>query len=99
MFEGDRMREIVLDTETTGLDAAGGDRLVEIACLELVNHLPTGRSFQRYLNPDREVSKGAADVHGLTTEFLADQPRFADIVDEFLGFIGDRKSTRLNSST
>ncbi|WP_119460536.1 DNA polymerase III subunit epsilon [Rhodospirillaceae bacterium SYSU D60014] len=83
------MREIVLDTETTGLDAAGGDRLVEIACLELVNHLPTGRSFQRYLNPEREVSKGAADVHGLTTEFLADQPRFAEIVDEFLAFIGD----------
>ena len=83
------MREIVLDTETTGLDAANGDRLVEIACLELINHLPTGRTFQRYLNPDREVSKGAAEVHGLTTAFLATQPRFAEIVDDFLAFIGD----------
>lgn len=83
------MREIILDTETTGLDPAAGDRIVEIACLELVNHLPTGRTFQRYLNPEREVSAGALEVHGLSDAFLAEQPRFADIVDEFLAFIGD----------
>jgi DNA polymerase-3 subunit epsilon len=83
------MREIILDTETTGLDPAAGDRIVEIACLELVNHLPTGRTFQRYLNPEREVSAGALEVHGLSDAFLAKQPRFADIVDELLAFIGD----------
>src|SRR5690606_37349522 len=83
------MREIILDTETTGLDPAAGDRIVEIACLELVNHLPTGRTFQRYLNPERAVSAGALEVHGLSDAFLAKQPRFADIVDQLLAFIGD----------
>ncbi|MBL8838599.1 MAG: DNA polymerase III subunit epsilon, partial [Alphaproteobacteria bacterium] len=82
------MREMILDTETTGLDPAE-HRLVEIACIELVNHLPTGRSFQRYLNPEREMTEEAQRIHGLTDEFLADKPKFADIVDEFLEFVGD----------
>jgi DNA polymerase-3 subunit epsilon len=83
------MREIVLDTETTGLNAANGDRIIEIACLELVNHLPTGRQFQRYLNPERAVSSDALAIHGLSDEFLADKPKFAEIVEELFAFIGD----------
>ncbi|MBX6322982.1 MAG: DNA polymerase III subunit epsilon [Rhodospirillaceae bacterium] len=83
------MREIVLDTETTGLEARAGDRIVEIACIELVNHLPTGRTFHRYVNPERTISSAAFEVHGLNDAFLASQPRFADIVDELLAFIGD----------
>ncbi len=83
------MREVVLDTETTGLDARGGDRIVEIACVELLNHLPTGRHFQSYVNPERDISTGAYDVHGLSGDFLAGQPRFADIVDGFLAFLGE----------
>lgn len=83
------MREIVLDTETTGLDPESGHRIVEIACLELVNHLPTGRHFQVYLNPERDMPRDAEEVHGLTTAFLADKPRFAEIVDKLLEFIGD----------
>ena len=82
------MREIVLDTETTGLDPASGHRVVEIACLELVNHLPSGRHFQRYLNPDRDMPEDAYEVHGLSAVFLADKPRFHEIVDELLSFIG-----------
>jgi DNA polymerase-3 subunit epsilon len=81
------MREIVLDTETTGLDPASGHRIVEIACLELVNHLPSGRTFQRYLNPDRDVPEDAFAVHGLSAVFLADKPRFADVAEELLAFI------------
>ncbi|HEX4571693.1 MAG TPA: DNA polymerase III subunit epsilon [Dongiaceae bacterium] len=81
------MREIVLDTETTGLDPASGHRVVEIACLELVNHLPSGRHFQRYLNPDRDMPEDAYEVHGLSAVFLADKPRFHEIVDELLTFI------------
>lgn len=83
------MREIVLDTETTGLNAGNGDRIIEIACLELVNHLPTGKQFQRYLNPERPVSSDAFAIHGLGDEFLADKPRFAEIVEELLEFIAD----------
>ena len=82
------MREIVLDTETTGLDPVSGHRVVEIACLELVNHLPSGRHFQRYLNPDRDMPEDAYEVHGLSAVFLADKPRFHEIVDELLSFIG-----------
>lgn len=82
-------REIVLDTETTGMDPAAGDRLVEIGCVELINHIPTGKVFQTYLNPQRDVPDDAARVHGLTTEFLADKPLFAEKVDDFLTFIGD----------
>lgn len=83
------LREIVFDTETTGLDAANGDRLIELGCIEIVNHIPTGREFHRYLNPDREVHPDAVAVHGLTNEFLRDKPRFQEVVDEFLAFIGD----------
>lgn len=81
------MREIVLDTETTGLDPVIGHRIVEVACLELVNHIPTGRSYQRYINPERDIPADALAVHGLTAEFLSDKPRFAEIVDELLTFI------------
>ncbi len=81
------MREIVLDTETTGLDPAAGHRVVEIACLELINHLPSGRYFQRYLNPERDMPDDAFAVHGLTAAFLADKPQFAEVVEEMLAFI------------
>ena len=83
------MREIVFDTETTGLDPYQGDRLVEIGCVELVNGFPTGNSFHYYLNPEREMSDGAFQVHGLSTEFLKDKPLFADVCEEFLAFVGD----------
>jgi len=83
------MREIVLDTETTGLDPEAGHRVVEIGCLELVNHLQTGRHFRAYLNPEREMPEEAFRVHGLSAEFLADKPRFAAVAEEFLAFIGD----------
>ncbi len=83
------MREIVVDTETTGLDPLRGDRLVEIGCIELFNHMPTGQTFHRYLNPEREMSSEAYAVHGLSTEFLADKPLFAAVAEEFLAFVGD----------
>ncbi len=83
------LREIVLDTETTGTNAAGGDRIVEIGCVELLNHIPTGKSFHTYLNPQRAVEAGAVAVHGLTDEFLRDKPLFAQKADEFVDFIGD----------
>ena len=82
------MREMILDTETTGLDPAE-HRLVELACIELVNHLPTGRTFQRYLNPERAMTEDALRIHGLTDQFLADKPKFAEVADEFLEFVGD----------
>lgn len=81
------MRQIVLDTETTGLSWEKGNRVVEIGCVELVERRPTGRTFQQYLNPDRDFEPGAQEVTGLTREFLADKPRFADVVDGFLEFI------------
>ena len=83
------LREIVFDTETTGLDAAHGDRLIELGCIEIVNRIPTGREFHRYLNPERQVHPDAVAVHGLTNEFLLDKPIFAEVVDEFLAFIAD----------
>ena len=82
------MREIVLDTETTGLDPRDGHRIVEIACIELVHHIPTGRSFHRYLNPERDMPEDAFAIHGLTVEFLAGQPPFAAVFDELQEFIG-----------
>lgn len=82
-------REIVLDTETTGLNPATGDRIVEIGCVELVNHIPTGRHFHVYLNPERAMADDAFEVHGLSDAFLRDQPRFAEKAQEFLEFIGD----------
>ncbi|MEZ0261213.1 MAG: DNA polymerase III subunit epsilon [Alphaproteobacteria bacterium] len=83
------MREIVLDTETTGFDPEEGHKLVEIGCVELENHIPTGRVFQTYLNPQRDVPAEAARVHGLTTEFLKDKPLFTEKVGDFLDFITD----------
>jgi DNA polymerase-3 subunit epsilon len=83
------MREIIFDTETTGLDPYQGDRLVEIGCVEIINGFPTGKSFHKYLNPERDVPEGAFKVHGLSREFLMDKPLFADVVDEFVEFIGD----------
>ena len=83
------MREIVLDTETTGLDPYSGHRIIEICCLELENHLPTDRVFHTLIDPERDVPDEAANVHGLTTEKLVGAPVFAAIADEFLSFIGD----------
>ncbi len=82
------MREIVLDTETTGLSPRDGHRIVEIGALELLHHLPTGRQLHIYINPECEIDTGAVAVHGLTNQFLADKPVFADIADEFLEFVG-----------
>lgn len=82
------MREIVLDTETTGLDPNEGHRIVEIGAVELINHLPTGEVYHQYINPERSMPKEAFDVHGLGDEFLRDQPAFSEIVDAFIGFIG-----------
>jgi len=81
------MRQVVLDTETTGLEWRKGNRVVEIGCVELLERRATGRTFQCYLNPDRDFEPGAQEVTGLTREFLADKPRFADVVDEFLAFV------------
>jgi DNA polymerase III subunit epsilon len=83
------MREIVLDTETTGLNPQGGDRLIEIGCVELLNRIPTGREFHRYVNPERDVPAEAVAVHGLSADFLRDKPLFSAVAEEFLGFIGD----------
>ena len=83
------MREIVLDTETTGLDPSQGHRLVELGCIELLNRIPTGAAFHTYLNPERDMPDEAFAVHGLSSEFLKGQKRFFEIVDEFLAFIGD----------
>jgi DNA polymerase-3 subunit epsilon len=83
------MREIVFDTETTGLDPLQGHRLVEIGCIELLNRIPTGNTFHRYLNPERDMPQEAFAVHGLSAEFLKDHPLFTAVADEFLDFIGD----------
>lgn len=81
------MRQIVLDTETTGLDAARGHRLIELGCVELLSRRPSGSHFHRYLNPERDIDAGAQAVHGISIEFLADKPRFADVVVEFLDYV------------
>jgi DNA polymerase-3 subunit epsilon len=83
------MREIVLDTETTGLDPLAGHRVVEVGCIEIINMVPTGRTFQLYLNPEMPMPTAAQEVHGLTDEFLADKPLFADKVEDLLEFIGE----------
>ena len=83
------MREIVLDTETTGLDPLRGDRLVEIGCIEIFNRMPTGQTFHRHINPERDMPAEAFAVHGLSSEFLADKPLFAQVVEDFLEFIAD----------
>lgn len=92
------MREIVLDTETTGLDPFQGDRIVEIGCIELLNHMPTGRTYHQYINPERSMPQEAFEVHGLGDEFLADKPKFAQIADAFLEFIADDKLVIHNAS-
>lgn len=83
------IREVVLDTETTGLDPVTGDRIVEIGAVELVNHIPTGNVYHQYINPQRDMPQEAFNVHGLSEEFLRDYPIFSSIADEFLDFIAD----------
>ncbi len=82
-------RQVILDTETTGLDPVQGHRVIEIGCLEVLNRRPTDRRFHVYLQPDRLIDEEAINIHGITNEFLADQPRFADVADEFLNFVRD----------
>lgn len=83
------MREIILDTETTGLNPNEEDRIVELGCVEVINRMPTGRHFQKYINPERDVPAQATRIHGLTTEFLKDKPVFEAVVDDFLEFVGE----------
>jgi DNA polymerase-3 subunit epsilon len=83
------MREVVLDTETTGLDPADGHRIIEIGCVELNDHFPSGKVFQAYLNPERPVPRDSQDIHGLTDSFLSDKPLFAGVVDELFSFLCD----------
>jgi len=92
------MREIVLDTETTGFEPSEGDRIVEIGAVELFNHLPTGRTYHQYINPKRNMPEAAFNVHGLSEEFLSDKPVFKDIVQEFTDFIKDSKLVIHNAS-
>lgn len=82
-------REIVFDTETTGFNPEGGDRLVEIGAIELINHMPTGNHFHCYINPERDMPQGAFEVHGLSSEFLKSYPKFHEVADDFLEFIGE----------
>ncbi len=91
------MREIVLDTETTGFDTKE-HRIIEIGCLELINHIPTGKTYHQYINPERDVPQGAFEVHGLSEDFLRDYPVFAEIADAFLAFIGTSKLVIHNAS-
>ena len=92
------MREVVLDTETTGLDPKNGDRVVEIGAVELFNHMPTGRFFHKYLDPERVMPQEALAVHGLSDDFLKDKPKFAEIMHELISFIGDSKMVIHNAS-
>ena len=92
------MRQIVLDTETTGLEVRQGHRLIEIACVEMVERRLTGRHYQTYLNPDRAIDEGARQVTGIEDEFLLDKPRFGDVVDEFLAFIDGAELIKHNAS-
>ncbi|PIE10972.1 MAG: DNA polymerase III subunit epsilon [Rhodobacterales bacterium] len=92
------MREIVLDTETTGFEPSEGHRIVEIGAVELMRHVPTGRTFHEYINPQRDMPEEAFKVHGLGNEFLADKPLFADVADAFLDFVGDAKMVIHNAA-
>jgi DNA polymerase-3 subunit epsilon len=92
------MREIILDTETTGLDPFRGDRVVEIGCVEIFNRMPTGQFFHRHINPERDMPHEAFSVHGLSSEFLADKPLFHHVVEEFLAFIADAPLVIHNAS-
>ncbi len=85
------MREIVLDTETTGFDPAAGDRLVEIGCVELINHLATGKTYHVYINPERDIPAEATAIHGITNEFVKDKPTFGEVVGDFVDFIADSR--------
>ena len=91
------MREIIFDTETTGLDPATGDRIVEIGCVECINHVPTGETFHVYINPERDMPEAAFKVHGLSTDFLKTKPVFAAIAEDFVNFIGDAKLVAHNA--
>ncbi|MCW5724504.1 MAG: DNA polymerase III subunit epsilon [Maricaulaceae bacterium] len=92
------MREIVFDTETTGLDPWSGDRITEIGCVEVVDFIPTGRTFQTYLNPERDVPDVVTQITGLTASFLADKPKFAEVARKFLDFVGDSPIVAHNAS-
>jgi len=92
------MREIVLDTETTGLDPNQGDRIVEIGAVELWNHIPTGKTYHQYINPERNMPNEAFQVHGLGDDFLRDKPVFASIAADFVEFIADSKLVIHNAS-
>jgi len=92
------LREIVLDTETTGLDPKSGHRVIEIGCVELINHMPTGGEYHEYINPRRDVPREAFAIHGLSTEMLMDKPLFEDLADGFLEFIGDAQLIIHNAS-
>ncbi|TVS03216.1 MAG: DNA polymerase III subunit epsilon [Rhodobacteraceae bacterium] len=92
------MRELVLDTETTGFEPAEGHRIVEIGAVELVNLMPTGRTYHQYINPERDMPQGAFEVHGLSEEFLRDKPVFSEIVDAFLEFVGAARLVIHNAS-
>ena len=92
------MREIVWDTETTGFDPDAGDRIVEIGCVELFNHMPTGKTYHQYINPERDMPESAFQVHGLSIDFLKDYPVFSAIAQEFLDFVGDAKLVAHNAS-
>lgn len=92
------MREIVLDTETTGFDPETGDRIVEIGGVELFNHVATGRTYHQYINPERDMPQEAFDVHGLSAEFLSDKPKFAEIAQTFVDFLGDANLVIHNAS-
>ncbi|MHB2168311.1 DNA polymerase III subunit epsilon [Alsobacter sp. R-9] len=92
------MREIVFDTETTGLNPNGGDRIVEIGCVEMLNHIPTGNTFHVYLNPERDMPEAAFAVHGLSSAFLADKPVFAAVAESFVEFIGDARLVAHNAA-
>ncbi len=92
------MREIIFDTETTGLDPQGGDRLVEIGCIEMVNRVETGRTFHAYFNPERDMPAAAEAVHGLSATFLSDKPKFGERAEELLEFLGDAPLVAHNAS-
>ena len=94
----DIIREIVLDTETTGLSPEEGHRIIEIGALELINHMPTGQKLHLYINPERAIDEAAEAVHGISSAFLADKPVFTDVMDEFLTFIGQDKMIIHNAS-
>ncbi|WP_370178963.1 DNA polymerase III subunit epsilon [Alteriqipengyuania sp.] len=91
------MREIIFDTETTGIDPKQGHRMVEIGCVELIDRMPTGETFHAYYNPDRDMPAEAEAIHGLSAQFLADKPRFSDKVDTFLAFVGEDKLVAHNA--